>query len=219
MTLPSESDETAVSAESKHRKRINTAPAAVFGKRREKPAESIILSIPERIEEYVSGSGMASVESKRSVPSIDEPNSGFQLLKVTDKEDNLADVSSLYSEPCYDSNIQVSGSLKFGVWYRDEEQILYVRVKKAKDLATVPGKDLNPYVKVHLLPDKSKHTKRKTGIQRKTTNPEFDEIVKVRITVTIVHNWQAGSRLVLSLHARYAQLLYVPATLWLTKVS
>ena len=54
-----------------------------------------------------------------------------------------------------------------------------MRIKAAKGLAKIPGKDTNPYVKVHLLPNKSKHTKRKTGILRKTAEPEFDEIVKV----------------------------------------
>lgn len=116
------------------------------------------------------------------VPSIDDPNCGFKLMRVTDNADNFAEVSSLYSEPSYDSTIKVTGTIKFGVWYRDEEQILYVRIKKAKDLAKIPGKDLNPYVKVYLLPDKTKHTKRKTGFLRKTNNPEFDEIVKVRNT-------------------------------------
>lgn len=112
--------------------------------------------------------------------TIEDPNSGYKLIRSTREEDNLAEISSLYSEPAYDSNIIVTGTLKCGVWYRDEEQILYIRVKKAKDLAEIPGKAVNPYVKIHLLPNKSKHTKRKTGIQRKTRDPEYDEIIKVR---------------------------------------
>lgn len=119
------------------------------------------------------------MEEKRVVPSIGDPNSGFKLMKSADKEDNLAEISSLYSEPCYDNDVNVSGTVNFALWYRDEEQILYVRVVNAKGLASERGKDTNPYAKIHLLPDRSKHTKRKTGIQRKTTKPEFNEIVKV----------------------------------------
>ncbi len=112
-----------------------------------------------------------------NVPSINDPNSGFQL--VTSFVDELAEISSLYSESNYQKHQEISGSIQFAVWYRNDEQILYVKIVGASNLAAEMGKTLNPYVKVHLLPHKSKHTKRKTGIQRKTTNPEFNETVKV----------------------------------------
>lgn len=35
------------------------------------------------------------------------------------------------------------------------------------------------YVKVYLLPDKSKGGKRKTKVKKHTLNPVFDEILKV----------------------------------------
>ena len=119
---------------------------------------------------------MASLQ----VPSINDPNSGYKLVSTAVSEENLAEISSLYSEPNYDNDIEVSGSVRFAVWYRNDEKILYVRIVNASDLAVAKGKTLNPYVKVYLLPDKSKHTKRMTGIERNTSDPEFDEVVKVR---------------------------------------
>lgn len=38
------------------------------------------------------------------------------------------------------------------------------------------------YVKVYLLPDKSKSGKRKTKVKKHTLNPEFNETLKVRLT-------------------------------------
>lgn len=101
---------------------------------------------------------------------------GFTVLRSAESDE---EIGSLYSEPCYDSDLETLGSVKLAVWYRNEEAILYVRIHSASDLASTKGKEVNPYVKVHLLPDQSKHTKRKTGILRNTKNPEFDETVKV----------------------------------------
>ena len=39
---------------------------------------------------------------------------------------------------------------------------------------------LSSYVKVYLLPDKTKSGKRKTKVKKHTLNPAFDEILKVR---------------------------------------
>ena len=41
----------------------------------------------------------------------------------------------------------------------------------------------NRYVKVYLLPDKSKSGKRKTKVKKHTLNPVFDETLKVRLQV------------------------------------
>lgn len=71
-----------------------------------------------------------------------------------------------------------------GVWLKNN--VLFVSVVRARGLAlarSATGEKPNPYVKTYLLPDGSKHTKRKTGIQRKTTNPEFNEILKVILCI------------------------------------
>lgn len=37
------------------------------------------------------------------------------------------------------------------------------------------------YVKTYLLPDKSRHSKRKTTVKKKTVNPVYDETFRVRL--------------------------------------
>lgn len=109
---------------------------------------------------------------------VNDASSGFTLIRQGKSEENLDDLGSLYSEPDYFSE-RVSGKIKLGIWYRTDERTLYVRVAKAKDLVNINNAKPDPYVRMHLLPDKTKLTKRRTGIQRKTISPEFNEILKV----------------------------------------
>merc|ERR1712025_1320133 len=53
-------------------------------------------------------------------------------------------------------------------------------IKQCRDLAAVDTKRnrSDPYVKVYLLPDRSKAGKRKTKVKKHTLNPIFDEILK-----------------------------------------
>lgn len=114
---------------------------------------------------------------------VSKPGSEFELTNSATEDENVAEITSLYSEPCYDNDIEVSGTVKFGVWYKDDGQTLYVRVTKAEGLATIQGKDTNPYAKINLLTAKSKPKfKRKTEILKKTTDPEYNETFKVKLT-------------------------------------
>lgn len=42
------------------------------------------------------------------------------------------------------------------------------------------------YVKMYLLPDKSKHSKRKTAVKKKTVNPVYDETFRVRRSLSYI---------------------------------
>lgn len=98
----------------------------------------------------------------------------------------MDDLCSLYSEPDYYNSDVIGGKLKLGIWYRTDDKTLYVRISKAKKLANVGAENKpDPYVRMHLLPDKTKLTKRRTSIQRKTNTPEFDELLKVSICVIL----------------------------------
>ncbi len=84
----------------------------------------------------------------------------------------------MYSASAGKGDYAITGSIQVGVWYKDGQ--LFVRVVKASGLAVAKKAGYSdPYIKTYLLPDRSKHSKRKTGIQRKTTNPVFNEILKV----------------------------------------
>ena len=92
--------------------------------------------------------------------------------------DSFSSVTSIYSADGSKEDYTISGKVMVGIWHKDE--MLYVRVIKAEGLRGVKSGGISdPYVKTYLLPDKTKHTKRKTGIQRCTTNPVFNETLKV----------------------------------------
>ena len=53
-------------------------------------------------------------------------------------------------------------------------------VDRARDLAAADSNGFSdPYVKTYLLPDKSKHSKKKTDVQRKTLNPIYNQTLSV----------------------------------------
>ena len=55
-----------------------------------------------------------------------------------------------------------------------------MHIISASDLAAADSNGLSdPYVKVYLLPDKSKHSKRKTGVKLETLNPVYNETMLV----------------------------------------
>ena len=124
----------------------------------------------------------ASTDSQQAAASTDvnDPASGFKLIRRGQSEEGLDDLGSLYSEPDYDSET-ISGKIKLGIWYKTDDRTLFVRVAEGKDLSSINDGKPDPYVRMHLLPDKTKLTKRRSSIQRKTKEPKFDEILKVSI--------------------------------------
>ena len=106
--------------------------------------------------------------------------SSFTVVRRSESADSLNSLSSVYIESCGQGSYHIKGKLKAGVWYKQNEGQLYVRIVSAKGLSAAKEDGTsNPYVKVYLLPDKTKQTKRMTGIQRKTLNPTYNEVLKV----------------------------------------
>ncbi|KAL4707915.1 hypothetical protein ACJJTC_013706 [Scirpophaga incertulas] len=75
------------------------------------------------------------------------------------------------------SNVTVRGEVQFSLLYNYRLGALEVGVKRCRDLAPVDVKRnrSDPYIKVYLLPDKSKAGKRKTKVKKNTLNPVFEE--------------------------------------------
>lgn len=72
----------------------------------------------------------------------------------------------------------IRGQLKLSIQYQRET--LMVMVHHAKGLPKVSGgQEPSTYVKVYLLPDRSKSTKRKTKVVRKNCHPTFMEMVSI----------------------------------------
>ena len=70
------------------------------------------------------------------------------------------------------------------MFYKDGQ--LVVHVSRARGLAGANSNGFSdPYVKTYLLPDKSKHSKRKSTIKRKTLDPVYDETLQVGLPISI----------------------------------
>lgn len=91
---------------------------------------------------------------------------------------SFGSMASVYSAAGGKGNYDIIGEVLIGVFYRENH--LCIHVNRARGLAAANKNGLSdPYVKTYLLPDKRKHTKKKTGIKRKTLNPVYDETITV----------------------------------------
>lgn len=109
------------------------------------------------------------------------------LLVSSNSMGSLNSITSMYSASFGKGDYDITGEVEIGVWYKEGQ--LFVRVVRAKGLAAAKkGGVSDPYIKTYLLPDRGKRSKRKTGVQRKTTNPVFNEILKVRFIHACVDN-------------------------------
>jgi synaptotagmin-like protein len=118
----------------------------------------------------------------------------------------MASVYSGAGEGRY-GTVQVKGMVEFGMQYNYKQCALEIHVKQCKDLAAVDTKRnrSDPYVKVinanalkwsrmhnfniiflkvYLLPDKTKSGKRKTKVKKHTLNPVFDEVLRFYMSLS-----------------------------------
>uniref|UniRef100_A0A8D0L305 Extended synaptotagmin 1 n=1 Tax=Sphenodon punctatus TaxID=8508 RepID=A0A8D0L305_SPHPU len=81
--------------------------------------------------------------------------------------------------PQTDSSSELSdsplGQLRLTVWYHTDERKLIAVVHACRNLRSSSKEIPDPYVSLILLPDKSRATKRKTSVRKRTLNPEFNE--------------------------------------------
>ncbi|CAO1426036.1 unnamed protein product [Diamesa serratosioi] len=106
-------------------------------------------------------------------------------LSSLGRSDSMASVYSGAGEGRYGTVI-VSGSVEFGMQYNYKQGALEINVKQCKDLAAVDTKRnrSDPYVKVYLLPDKTKNGKRKTKVKKHSLNPVFDEVLRFYMSLS-----------------------------------
>uniref|UniRef100_A0A672URK6 Extended synaptotagmin 1 n=1 Tax=Strigops habroptila TaxID=2489341 RepID=A0A672URK6_STRHB len=67
------------------------------------------------------------------------------------------------------------GRLQLTLWYHGDEHKLVAIVHACRKLRPVSKELPDPYVSLVLLPDRSRGSKRKTSVQRRTLNPDFNE--------------------------------------------
>nr|XP_028590053.1 phosphatidylinositol 4-phosphate 3-kinase C2 domain-containing subunit beta isoform X1 [Podarcis muralis]XP_028590054.1 phosphatidylinositol 4-phosphate 3-kinase C2 domain-containing subunit beta isoform X1 [Podarcis muralis] len=71
---------------------------------------------------------------------------------------------------------KLGGEVKLSVSYKNNK--LFIMVMHIRGLQPIQdGSDPDPYVKIYLLPDPQKTTKRKTKVARKTCNPTYNEML------------------------------------------
>ncbi|XP_025098419.1 synaptotagmin-like protein 5 isoform X1 [Pomacea canaliculata] len=103
--------------------------------------------------------------------------------KDVDSRESLASVYSNAGEINY-GRIPVTGDIVFGLDYDHRHSVLKIDVRNCQNIAPVDTKHnrSDPYVKVYLLPDKTRSGKRKTKIKKHTLNPVFNEVLTYNIS-------------------------------------
>uniref|UniRef100_A0A1E1XM43 Putative ca2+-dependent phospholipid-binding protein synaptotagmin n=1 Tax=Amblyomma sculptum TaxID=1581419 RepID=A0A1E1XM43_AMBSC len=95
-----------------------------------------------------------------------------------------------------------AGKIQLTLRYSAQRSRMVVVVHRAVNLVHKEGEDLpDPYVKLQLLPDRSKDNKRKTQVCRNTCNPVFDETMEYEAalsdldgsTLQVLVNSKSGS--------------------------
>lgn len=121
--------------------------------------------------------------------SVERFGPSFKAGSMSSLGTRSESMASVYSqgEGRY-GTVLVKGDIEFGFMYSFGSGSLEISIKQCRDLAAVDLKRnrSDPYVKVYLLPDKSKSGKRKTKVKKHTLNPVFEEQLKFTMPLSEV---------------------------------
>ncbi|XP_074601613.1 uncharacterized protein LOC141855450 isoform X5 [Brevipalpus obovatus] len=111
------------------------------------------------------------------------------LSSYPKRSDSLSSIYSAAGGGRY-GMVPISGEILFSLAYDRIEEKLEVHIKECRDLAAVDKKRnrSDPYCKLYLLPDRTKHGKRKTRVKRHTLNPNFDELLQFSLRYADLQN-------------------------------
>ncbi|XP_067144845.1 uncharacterized protein [Centruroides vittatus] len=137
--------------------------------------------------ESMSGSDRASslLLEEESDPSFIYPScSQISLSSFGSRSESMSSVYSAAGGGRY-GTVTVTGEVLFGLLYNKKNGTLEIYIKECRNLAPVDIKRnrSDPYVKVYLLPDRTKSGKRKTKVKKHTINPTFDEVLRFPVTI------------------------------------
>ncbi|XP_069745509.1 synaptotagmin-like protein 5 isoform X2 [Narcine bancroftii] len=142
--------------------------------------------IDDLVSMYRPNSKRSSLGSGLSVSSSEKK---WALLNVPDHDaetTSLNSMASVYSETGDYGNVNISGEILLGIKYSYKSGALSISVKECRNLALADERKqrTDPYVKMYLLPDKSRQSKRKTKLKSHTINPVFNETLRYVINHT-----------------------------------
>ncbi|XP_050460029.1 uncharacterized protein LOC126855955 isoform X2 [Cataglyphis hispanica] len=147
-------------------------------------------SLSEACSTPIIGAG-SRAGSSHTVMDMDDMDPGHlttrsSLSSLGARSDSMASVYSGAGEGRCCRSVVVTGEVEFALQYDYKNLTFEVHVTKCKNLASVDvkRKRSDPYVKVYLLPDKSKSGKRKTKVKKHTLNPEFNETLKFHMSLS-----------------------------------
>ena len=93
---------------------------------------------------------------------------------------SFSSMTSIYSAAGGKGDYDITGEVFFGVSHDIANNELVVNVNRARNLVAIDKRGYsNAYVKTYLLPDKTKSSKQKTRVKKKTLNPVYSETLKV----------------------------------------
>ncbi|XP_023420335.2 synaptotagmin-like protein 3 isoform X1 [Cavia porcellus] len=120
------------------------------------------------------------VLKQKILPSISTPTT---LFSGGMRHGSIISLNSTCTEMGNFDNANVTGEVEFAIRYCFETHCLEICIKTCKNLAygEEKKKKCNPYVKTYLLPDRSSQGKRKTGVQKNTLDPTFQETLKYQV--------------------------------------
>ncbi|CAF0804139.1 unnamed protein product [Rotaria sp. Silwood1] len=100
-----------------------------------------------------------------------------------DMRGSQSSINSTLSEKKARYGLDISGTIELKLTYTITTGALDILIYNCKNLARAKktqGSD--PYVKVYLLPDRSKNSKRKTSTKKNTVDPVFEEKLRYHVT-------------------------------------
>lgn len=120
------------------------------------------------------------VLKQENLPSILTPTA---LFSGGLRHGSIISINSTCTEMGNFDNAEVTGEIEFAIRYCFKTHCLEICIKTCKNLAygEEKKKKCNPYVKTYLLPDRSSQGKRKTGVQKNTLDPTFQETLKYQV--------------------------------------
>ncbi|CAF1316322.1 unnamed protein product [Rotaria magnacalcarata] len=108
---------------------------------------------------------------------------GNRTTSCMDIRGSQASINSTFSEKKARYGLDISGTIELKLTYTLTTGALDVTIQKCSNLAKAKrGQSSDPYVKLYLLPDRSKNGKRRTLTKKNTVDPVYDQKFRYHVT-------------------------------------